>query len=160
MLPGCPASVYGDAAATSNPRWLQSVDPFQLPRRHSSLWVKVVLVPGGAIVVPKLWWHAVRSTPSSMAISVPVRLETTDERTVRRRTCRRDQPAPAVRGPLGQLPSSEQLPNSRRADNSLGADDPVAHYYALSDKQLVESCQMDYERLERRVIIGTRATVW
>ena len=80
-LPGCPASVYGDAAATSNPRWL-SFDPFQLPRRHSSSWVKVVVVPGDAVVVPMLWWHAVRSAPGSVAISVPIRLDTTDERTV------------------------------------------------------------------------------
>ena len=131
-LPGCPASVYGDAAAASNPRWL-SFDPFQLPRRHSSLWVKVVMVPGDAVVVPKLWWHAVRSAPGSVAISVPIRLDTTDERTVRRRTCRRSaQPAPAVRGSLGLLSAGEQSPNFRRTDYSLGADDPIAHYYALT----------------------------
>ena len=35
-LPGCPASVFGDAAATTNPRWL-AFDPFQLHRTHSSL---------------------------------------------------------------------------------------------------------------------------
>jgi hypothetical protein len=56
VVPGCPASVYGDAAATSNPRWLPSFEPFQLPRRDSSLWVKVVMVPGDVVVVPKLWW--------------------------------------------------------------------------------------------------------
>ena len=102
--PGCSASVHGDAAATDSFRWLQDFAPFQLPRRYSSQWIKVVLVPGDVVVVPKLWWHAVRSTPGSVAISVPVRLETIDGRTVRRRTCRRDaQPAPAVRGQLGPL---------------------------------------------------------
>ena len=54
VLPSCPARVYGDAAATSNPRWLPSFDPFQLPRRHSSLWVKVVLVPGPAVEAARL----------------------------------------------------------------------------------------------------------
>ena len=44
-LPGCPASVFGDAAAFQNPRWLE-FDPFQLSRIHSSQWVKVVLGPG------------------------------------------------------------------------------------------------------------------
>ena len=97
-LPGCPASVFGDAAASNNPRWLE-FDPFQLSRIHSSQWVKVVLVPGDAVVVPKLWWHAVRSTPGSVAISVPIQLDTIDERSIRRRTCRRDaQPMPMVRG--------------------------------------------------------------
>ena len=70
-LPGCLASVFGDAAATNNPRWL-AFDLFQLHRTHSSLWVKAVLVPGDAVVVPKLWWHAVRSTPGSVAISAPI----------------------------------------------------------------------------------------
>ena len=81
--PGCPASVFADASATTNHRWLD-VDPFKLHRTHSSQWVKVVVVPGDAVVVPKLWWHAVRSTPGSMAISVPVQLDTADERSVRR----------------------------------------------------------------------------
>ena len=151
-LPGCPANVYGDAATTNNPRWL-SFDPFQLHRSHSSSWVKVVLVPGDAVVVPKLWWHAVRSTPGSVAISAPVRLDTIDERNNRRRTCRRDaQPTSMVRGPLGLLPPGEQSPNSRRTDYSLGTDDPIAHYYALTDKQLAMDCRVEYERLEGRVI--------
>jgi len=142
-LPGCPASVFGDAAATINPRWL-AFDPFQLHRTHSSLWVKVVLVPGDAVVVPKLWWHAVRSTPGSVAISVPVQLDTIDERSIRRRTCRRDaQPIPMVRGPPGSPSPGEQPPNSRRMDYTLGADDPVAHYYALIDTQLAADCQME-----------------
>ena len=116
-IPGCPASVYGDATATDSFRWLQPFDPFQLPRMQSSQWIKVVLVPGDVVVVPKLWWHAVRSTPGSVAISVPVRLDTIDDRTVRRRTCRRDaQQAPAVRGQLGPLPAGELPPNSRRTD--------------------------------------------
>ena len=94
-IPGCPASVYGDAAATDSTRWLRGFGPFQLPRRHSSQWFKVELVPGDVVVIPKLWWHAVRSTSGSVATSVPVRLETIDGRTVRRRTCRRDaQPVP------------------------------------------------------------------
>ena len=152
VIPGCPASVCGDAAAASNPRWLCPFGPFQLPLSDSSLYVKVVMVPGDAVVVPKEWWHAVRSTPSSVATSVPVRLETTDERMVGRRTCRRDaQPAPVVRG-APDLPASEQMPNSRRTDNSFGADDPIAYYYALSDELLAESCRTAYERLEGHVI--------
>ena len=151
-LPGCPARVFGDAAATNNLRWL-AFDPFQLHRIHSSLWVNVVLVPGDVVVVPRLWWHAVRSTPGSVAISVPIRLDTIDERNNRRRTCRRDpQPTSMVRGPLGQPPPGEQPPNSRRTDYSLGADDPVAHYYALADTQLAMDCQVEYERLEGRVV--------
>ena len=139
-IPGCPAGVYGDAAMTSSPRWLWPFDPFQLPRSDSSLWVKVVMVPGDAVVMPKGWWHAVRSTPSSVAISVVVQLETVDERTVRRRTCRRDaQPAPMVRGASDALFGSEHTPNSRRTDHSIGSDDPVAYYYALCDKRLADS---------------------
>ena len=110
-------------------------------------------MPGDAVVVPKLWWHAVRSTPGSVAISVPVRLDTIDERSIRRRTCRRDaQPTPMVRGQLGSPSPGEQPPNSRRTDYTLGADDPVAHYYALTDTQLAADCQMEYERLEGRVV--------
>ena len=72
---------------------------------------------------------------------------------MRRRTCRRDsQPAPALRGQLGPLPAGELPPNSRRTDYSLGADDPVAHYYALTDTQLAMDCQVEYERLEGRVV--------
>ena len=152
-IPGCSASVYGDAAATDSIRWLRGLDPFQLPRRHSSQWIKVVLVPGDVVVIPKLWWHAVRSTPGSVAISVPVRLETLDGRTVRRRTCRRGaQPVPAVRGQLGSLPAGGQPSNSRRTDYSLGADDTIAYYYALTDTQLATDCQVEYERLDGRVI--------
>ena len=152
-IPGCPASVYGDAAATDSARWLRGLDPFQLSRRHSSQWIKVVLVPGDVVVIPKRWWHAVRSTPGSVAISVPVRLETIDGRTVRRRTCRRDaQPVPAVRGHLGSLPTGGQPSNSRRTDYSLTVDGTVAHYYALTDTQLATDCQVEYERLDGRVI--------
>ena len=151
-LPGCPASVFGDAAATTNPRWLE-FDPFQLHRTHSSLWVKVVLVPGDAVVVPKLWWHAVRSTPGSVAISVPVQLDTIEERSIRRRTCRRDaQSVPMVRKSHGLPFPGEQLPNFRRTDYTLGADDPVAHYYALTDTQFAADCRMEYKRLEGRVV--------
>ena len=55
-------------------------------------------------------------------------------------------------GQLGPLPAGEQPPNSRRTDYSLGADDPVAHYYALTDTQLAVDCQVEYERLEDRVV--------
>ena len=80
-IPGCSASVYGDAAATDSFRWLRGFGLSQLPRRHSSQWIKAVLVPGDVVVNPKLWWHAVRSTPGSVAISVPVRLGTIGGRT-------------------------------------------------------------------------------
>ena len=60
-IPGCPAGVYGDTAMTSSSRWRWPFDPFQLPRGDSSLWVKVVMVPGDAVAVPKWWWHAARS---------------------------------------------------------------------------------------------------
>ena len=112
-IPGCPADVYGDAAVTGSSRWLWPFDPFQLPCSDSSLWVKVMMVPGDVVVVPKGWWHAVRSTPSSVAISVAVQLETVDERTVRRRTCRRDaQPAPVERGASDAPLGNEQTSNS------------------------------------------------
>ena len=152
-IPGCPANVYGDAAMTNNSRWLWPFDPFQLPRSDSSLWVKVMMVPGDAVAVPKGWWHAVRSTPSSVAISVAVKLETVDECTVRRRACRRDaQPTPVVRGASDASLGSEQMLNSRRTDYAIGAHDPVAYYYALSDERLAESCSATYGRLEGRII--------
>ena len=149
-LPGCPADIFASATLTDS-RWLD-VDPFKLSRAYSSEWVKVVMVPGDVVVVPKLWWHAVRSTPGSVAISVPVRLDEIDERTRGRRTCRRDtQPAPARRD-AGPPASNEEPPNSRRADYSLGADGPVAHFYALTDTQLATACRMPYERIEGRVV--------
>jgi len=149
-LPGCPADIFASATLTDS-RWLD-VDPFKLSRAYSSEWVKVVMVPGDVVVVPKLWWHAVRSTPGSVAISVPVRLDEIDERTRGRRTCRRDtQPAPARRD-AGLPASNEEPPNSRRADYSLGSDGPVAHFYALTDTQLATACRMPYERIEGRVV--------
>ena len=129
-MPGCPADAYDDATGTNNSRWLWPFDPFQLPLSDSSLWVKLVMVPGDAVTVPKGRWHALRSTPSSVAISVAVRIETVDERTVRRRTCRRDtQPAPIVRGVSNVPLGSERTLNSQRANYAIGADDPVAYYY-------------------------------
>ena len=111
------------------------------------------MVPGDAVVVPKLRWHAVRSTPGSVAISVPIKLDAVDERSVRRRTCRRDaQPMPMRRGVHGSSSLDGQPPNSRRTDYTLGADDPVAHYYALTDMQLATDCQVAYTRLEGRVV--------
>ena len=59
---------------------------------------------------------------------------------------------PMVRGTPGSPSPGEQPPNSRRTDYTLGADDPVAHYYALADTQLVADCQMEYKRLEGRVV--------
>ena len=108
-----PSGVFGDAAATNNCRWLQPFDPFQLSRSHTSQWIKVVMVPGDAVTIPKLWWHAVRSTPDSVAVSVPVRLDMVDIRTVRRRTCRRDDELPSVvRGRTGSLHTGEPATNS------------------------------------------------
>ena len=49
-------------------------------------------------------------------------------------------------------PHGVQPPNSRRADNALGANDPIAYYYALTDAQLAADCQMEYKRLDGRVI--------
>ena len=78
-------------------------------------------MPGDAVAVPKGWWHAVRSTPSSVAISVAVHIETVDERIVPRRMCRRDvQPVSAARGVLNVRHGSDQAPNSRRAVTALG----------------------------------------
>ena len=153
-LPGVPASVFGDAAGFQNPQWLE-FDPFRLGRIHSSAWVKVVLTPGDAVVVhvPRMWWHAVRSTPGSVAISVPIRLGTIDERSVRRRTCRRDaQPMPMLRGADYSPPHGVQPPNSRRADSTLGANEPIAYYYALTDAQLAIDCHVEYDRLDGRAI--------
>ena len=149
-LPGCSAAIFASATLTDS-RWLD-VDPFKLSRAYSSEWVKVVMVPGDVIVMPKLWWHAVRSTPGSVAISVPVQLDEIDERTSGRRTCRRDtQPVPARRG-AGSSASDEEPSDSRRADYSLGAGGSVAHFYALTDPQLAAACRMSYERIEGRVI--------
>ena len=78
-LPGCPAAIFANATLTDS-RWLD-VDPFELSKAYSSKWVKVVMVPGDVVVMPKLWWHAVRSTPGSVAISVPIQLEEISERT-------------------------------------------------------------------------------
>ena len=51
--------------------------------------------------------------------------------------------------------------NSRRTDYSLVADDTVAYYYALTDTQLATDCQVEYERLDGRVITWhTRATTF
>ena len=59
---------------------------------------------------------------------------------------------PMLRGVPG-LPSPDvQPPNSRRADYTLGANDPVVHYYALTDVQLAADCRMEYKRLEGRVV--------
>ena len=155
-LPGCPAAIFANASLTDS-RWLD-LDPFELSRAYSSKWVKVVMVPGDAIVMPKLWWHAVRSTPGSVAISVPIQLDEVDERTTRHRTCRRDtQPVSARRG-VGTSVSVEEPPNSRRTDSSLGAGDPVAHFYALTDTQLAAACRIPYERIEGRVISWNTGT--
>ena len=94
----------------------------------SSSWVKVVMVPGDAVPVPKGWWHAVRSTPNSVAISVAVHIGTVDKRSVQRRMCRRDaQPEPPARGVPNVRPGSDQASNSRRADFALGNDDPTVY---------------------------------
>ena len=82
-LPGCPAHVFDGANKSRASRWLWGFDPFQLAVCHTSSWVKVVLVLGRAVTVPGGWWHAVRSTPSSVAISVAVQVEQTDERVAR-----------------------------------------------------------------------------
>ena len=149
-LPGCSADIFASATLTDS-RWLD-VDPFELSRAYSSKWVKVVMVPGDVVVMPKLWWHAVRSTPGSVAISVPVQLDEINERTSWHRTCRRDtQPVSARRG-AGTSVSAEEPSDSRRADYSLGAGGPVAHFYALTDPQLAAACRIPYERVEGRVV--------
>ena len=155
-LPGCSAAIFASATLTDS-RWLD-VDPFKLSRAYSSKWVKVVMVPGDVVVMPKLWWHAVRSTPGSVAISVPVQLDEINERTSWHRTCRRDtQPVSARRG-AGTSVSAEEPSDSRRADNSLGAGDPVAHFYALTDPQLAAACRIPYERVEGRVVSWNTGT--
>ena len=152
-MPGYPADIFGDAAGTTNSRWLWGLGPFQLPLCYSPSWVKVVLVPGDAVAVPKGWWHAARSTPSSVAISVVVHIETVYERIMPRRMCRRDvQPVPAARGVLNVRHGSDRAPISRRAVIALGDDDPVVYYYALCDERLAASCLMAYARLEGRMI--------
>ena len=149
-LPGCSAEIFA-SATLSDSRWLD-VDPFGLSRAYSSKWVKVVMVPGDVVVMPKLWWHAVRSTPGSVAISVPVQLDEIDERESRHRTCRRDmQPVLARRG-AGTSVLAEEPPESRRADYSLNVGGPVAHFYALTDPHLAAACRIPYERVEGRVV--------
>ena len=111
------------------------------------------MVPGDAVAVPRGWWHAVRSTPSSMAISVAVLIETLDERTKRRCMCRRDvQLTVAPREVSNVRLGSGRASNSQRADSAIVDNDTIVHYYALCDKRLAESCLVLYERLEGRVI--------
>ena len=88
-----------------------------------------------------------------MAISVAVLVETVDERTERRRTCRRDvQLTVAPREVSNVRLGSGRASNSRRADSSIGDSDPIVHYYALCDERPAESCLVPHERLEGRVI--------
>ena len=97
------------------PRGAQPGDAINIARSYGrEMYVLTILQRTGDVVaIPKLWWHAVRSTPGSVAISVPVRLGTIDGRTVRCRTCRHDaQPVSVVRGQLGPLPAGELPPNS------------------------------------------------
>ena len=111
------------------------------------------MVPGDAVAVPKGWWHAARSTPSSVAISVAVLIGTVDERTERRLTCRRDaQPTVVPREASSVRLGSGRPSNSRRADIAIGSNDPTVYYYALCDERLTESCSVSYERLEGRMV--------
>ena len=89
-LPDFSAHTFEGATELRASRWLWDFVPFQLAICHTSSWVKVVLMPGRAVSVPSGWWHAVRSTPRSVAISVAVQVEHVDERTSFRRACRRD----------------------------------------------------------------------
>jgi hypothetical protein len=90
-LPGCFAHVFDGANESRASRWLWGFDPFQVAVCHTSSWVKVALVPERAVAVPGGWWHAVRSKPTSVAISAAVQVEQIDERVARgRRASRQD----------------------------------------------------------------------
>ena len=93
-LPGCPAHIFDEATDARKSWWLWGFGPFGLDPAHSSSWVKIVMVPGSAVTLPCGWWHAVRSTPKSVAVSVAVNVEHIDELTIARRSCRRDLPVP------------------------------------------------------------------
>ena len=72
-LPGCPAHIFYEATEPRGSWALHDFCPFDLGLVHASTWIKIVLVPGNAVVLPSGWWHAVRSTPGSVAISVAIR---------------------------------------------------------------------------------------
>ena len=146
-LPGCPAHIFDEATDTRKSWWLYGFEPFGLDPAHTSLWVKIVLIPGNAVVLPRGWWHAVRSTPGSVAISVAIRAEHIDERTTARRSCRRNLPAPDC--PKIRRTGSERgvPPHPRRDGRVPSATGLITFYYALGDKRLADLCSLPYPRL-------------
>ena len=136
-LPGCLAHIDEGTAESRASRWLWDFDPFQLAVCHTSSWVKVVLVPGRAVAVPRGRWHAVRSTPKSVAISVAVQVEQIDERTSLRRACRRDvQPEAESRKAQQVCLGGGGSSNSRRTDITIGECAPATHCLESLDSQL------------------------
>ena len=103
------------------------------------------------MVLPRGWWHAVRPTPGSVAISVAIRAEHVDERTTTRRSYGSDLPAPGSLK-LRRTSMTGGVPQRHQHDGHAPDATGLVFYYALCDKQLAERCLLLYPHLEGRVI--------